>query len=68
MSKRLRSLKFLNRQVTAVVNGHHSANLTTEDALLLLCSVSPCSGWVCEECPVRRETDKIEKEKKNVKP
>lgn len=65
MSKRLRNLKFLNQQVNAVTNGHYSDNLSKEDALCLLCSVTPCSGWFCEECPIRRETDKLAKEKKH---
>lgn len=62
MSKKMRNLKFLNKQVIAVRNGGLPVGMSEEDALDLLCSVTDCRGWLCMECPLYREPLKQEKE------
>uniref|UniRef100_A0AAT9TT24 Uncharacterized protein n=1 Tax=Aeromonas virus AHPMCC11 TaxID=3035930 RepID=A0AAT9TT24_9VIRU len=63
MGKKLRNLKFLNKQVVAIRTGNLPADMSEGDALGLLCAVTDCSGWLCEECPVHRES--MEKENQN---
>ncbi|WVX92041.1 hypothetical protein [Aeromonas phage phiA014L] len=66
MSKKLRNLKFLNKQVIAIRGGSSAGSLpdgmSEGDALGLLCAITECGGWLCEECPVHRESMKQEKE------
>lgn len=63
MSKKLRNLKFLNKQVIAIRDGQLPADMSRGDALGLLCAITDCGGWLCEECPVHRES--VEQEKQN---
>lgn len=58
MSKKLRNLKFLNQQVMSVVS--HEEQKVRADGLHLLCSITNCNKWSCEECPVQRESVKPE--------
>lgn len=64
MSKRLRNLKFLNRQVVALVSadGNYSQKERAE-GLQLLCPITDCGKWICDECPVQSESIKPENQR-----
>lgn len=64
MSKRLRNLKFLNRQVVSLVSaGGSYGPKERAEGLQLLCSITDCGKWSCDECPVQRESIKPENQR-----
>ncbi|UPI11695.1 hypothetical protein [Aeromonas phage yong1] len=64
MSKKLRKLKFIDQQVMALVSTNSSYDKQGRaDGLQMLCSITDCGKWSCEECPVQRESIKPENQR-----
>lgn len=60
MSKRLRNLKFLNQQVISLISCDSYGQKQRADGLQMLCSITKCDKWHCDECPIQREAEKPE--------
>ncbi|WNL63534.1 hypothetical protein ST21_026 [Aeromonas phage ST21] len=61
MSKKLSNLKFIDQQVLALVSTSSSYDQSGRaNGLQMLCSITDCGKWSCDECPVHRESTKPE--------